>query len=52
VALSGEILNSDLDINMCENLKMLVTDPAYWKRMASMEALFKTIASCFDLSGR
>lgn len=45
-ALPGEILNSDLDIDMCENLKKLVTDPAYWKRVASMEALFKTIASC------
>jgi hypothetical protein len=46
-ALPGEILNSDLDIDMSENLKKLVTgDPAYWKQVALMEALFKTIASC------
>ena len=45
-SLPGEILNSDLDIDMSEDLKQLVTDPAYWKRVASMEALFKTIASC------
>jgi hypothetical protein len=45
-ALPGEILNSDLDIDISENLKMLVTDPAYWKRVASMEVLFRTIASC------
>jgi hypothetical protein len=45
-ALPGEILNSDLDINMCEELKQLLTNSSFWKRVASMEALFKTIASC------
>ena len=45
-SLPGEILNSDLDINMSEDLKHLVTDPVHWKRMASMEVLFKTMTSC------
>lgn len=45
-ALPREILNSDLDIDMSESLKQLVTDPAYWKRVSSVEILFKTIASC------
>ena len=45
-ALPREILNSDLDIDMCKELKQLLTDPVYWKRVASMDALFKTIASC------
>ena len=35
-ALPGEILNSDLDINMCEELKQLLTDPSFWKRVASV----------------
>jgi hypothetical protein len=42
-SLPGEILNSDLDIDMSEDLKQLVTDPACWKCVASMEVLFKTI---------
>ena len=35
-SLPGEILNSDLDIDMSEDLKQLVTDPACWKCVASM----------------
>jgi hypothetical protein len=35
-ALPGEILNSDLDIDMCEELKQLLTDPSFWKRVASV----------------
>lgn len=45
-SLPGEILNGDLDIDMCEKLKQLVTDPAYWKGVAAFEFLFKTISSC------
>ena len=45
-SLPGEILNADLDIDMCDKLKALVTDPAYWKGVAAFEVLFKTISSC------
>lgn len=45
-ALPGEIMNSDLDIDISDKFKQLVTDPAYWKGVAAMEALFRTIASC------
>ena len=45
-SLPGEILNADLDIDMCDKLKALVTDPAYWKGVAAFEVLFKTIISC------
>jgi hypothetical protein len=39
-------MNSDLDIDISDKFKQLVTDPAYWKEVACMEALFRTIASC------
>jgi hypothetical protein len=45
-ALPSEILNSDLDIDICDQLKHQVTDPTYWKGVAAMEGLFKTISSC------
>ncbi len=45
-ALLGEILNTKLDIDVCNELKALVTDPAYWKGVATMETLFMTISSC------
>jgi hypothetical protein len=45
-ALPSEILNSDLDIDICDKLKQLLTDQTYWKGVAAMEALFKTISSC------
>jgi len=47
-SLPGEILNSDLDIDMCDKLKTLVTDPAYWKGVAAFEVLFRTISSCLS----
>ncbi|RHY29491.1 hypothetical protein DYB32_005437 [Aphanomyces invadans] len=45
-ALPGEILNSDLDIDINADLRMLLTDPAYWRGVAAMESLFKTISCC------
>ena len=45
-SLPGEIMNADLDIDMCDKLKQLVTDPAYWKGVAAFEVLFRTISSC------
>jgi hypothetical protein len=39
-------MNSDLDIDISDKFKQLVTDPAYWKGVACMEALFRTIALC------
>ena len=47
-ALPSEILNSDLDINVSDQLKRQVTDPMYWKGVAAMEALFKTISTCLS----
>ncbi|CAK9207874.1 unnamed protein product [Sphagnum troendelagicum] len=44
--LISEILNAKLDIDICDELKALVTDPAYWKGVAAMETLFMTISSC------
>jgi hypothetical protein len=40
VTLPGEILNAKLNIDICDELKVLVTDPAYWKGVAAMETLF------------
>jgi hypothetical protein len=45
-ALPGEILNAEINIDLCDELKALVTDPAYWKGVAAMETLFMTISSC------
>jgi hypothetical protein len=45
-SLPGEIMNSDLDIDMTDKLKTLVTDPTYWKGVAAFEVLFRTISSC------
>ena len=45
-SLPGEIMNADLNIDMCDKLKQLVTDPAYWKGVAAFEVLFRTISSC------
>jgi hypothetical protein len=45
-SLPGEIMNGDLDIDMCDKLKQLVTDPSYWKGVAAFEVLFRTISSC------
>ena len=39
-------MNADLDIDMCDKLKQLVTDPAYWKGVAAFEVLFRTTSSC------
>jgi hypothetical protein len=47
-SLPGKILNSDLDIDMCDKLKTLVTDPVYWKGVAAFEVLFRTISSCLS----
>jgi hypothetical protein len=44
--LPSEILNVELDIDICDKLKTLVTDPTYWKGIATMETLFMTISSC------
>ena len=47
-SLPGEILNADLNIVICDKLKALITDPAYWKDVASFKVLFKAISlSCF-----
>jgi len=46
VTLPGEILNAKLDIDICDGLKALVTNPAYWKGVAAMEMFFMTISSC------
>ena len=45
-SLPGEIMNSDLDINMTDKLKTLVTDRTYWKGVVAFEVLFRTISSC------
>ncbi len=46
-ALPGEILNTELDIDICDEPKALVTtDPTYWKGVDAMETLFMTISSC------
>ncbi len=34
-SLRFEIMNADLDIDMSDKLKALVTDPAYWKGVAA-----------------
>jgi hypothetical protein len=47
-ALPSKILNSDLDINISDQLKRQVTDPMYWKGVAAMEALFKTVSTCLS----
>ena len=39
-------MNADLGIDMCDKLKQLVTDPAYWKGVAAFEVLFRTISFC------
>jgi hypothetical protein len=44
--LPGEIMHAELDIDICDELKALVTDPAYWKGVIAMEMLFMTISSC------
>jgi hypothetical protein len=46
VVLPSEILKVELDIDICDELKALVTDPAYWKGITAMETLFMTISSC------
>jgi hypothetical protein len=45
-SLPGESMNEDLDIDMCNRLKQLVTDPAYWKGVAAFKVLFRTSSSC------
>ena len=44
--LPGEIMNSDCDLQMSDELKSLLTDQRFWKAVAAMETLFKTISSC------
>ncbi len=44
--LLGEILNAELDIDICDELKVLVIDLAYWKGVVVMEMFFMTISSC------
>jgi hypothetical protein len=44
--LLSEILKADYDIDLCDELKALVTNQSYWKGVSTMEALFKTICSC------
>jgi hypothetical protein len=44
--LPSEILNTKLDIDICDELKALVTNPAYWKGVVAMETLFMMISSC------
>ncbi|KAI2489042.1 hypothetical protein MHU86_25551 [Fragilaria crotonensis] len=39
-SLPGEIMNSDLDIDMTDKLKTLVTDPTYWKGVAAFKFYF------------
>ncbi len=46
VVLPCEILNVELDIDICDKLKVLVIDLAYWKGVIAMERLFMTISSC------
>jgi hypothetical protein len=46
VALPSKILNSDLYIDVCDQLKHQVTDPTYWKGLAAMKGHFKTISLC------
>lgn len=46
VALSGEILSADFYIDICDDFRTLVSDPAYWKGIAAVESLFKTISCC------
>ncbi len=43
--LLGEILNAELDIDICDRLKALVIDLAYWKGVVTMETFFMTISS-------
>ncbi|CAK9883250.1 unnamed protein product [Sphagnum jensenii] len=45
-ALPSEILYSELDIDLPEELKMLVTDASYWKGVTALESLLKMICSC------
>ena len=45
-ALPGEILNADLDIDISDDLKTLLTDPAYCNGVEAMESLFMTIRFC------
>ncbi|CAK9237534.1 unnamed protein product [Sphagnum troendelagicum] len=45
-ALPSEILYSELDIDLPEELKTLVTDASYWKGVTALESLLKTICSC------
>jgi hypothetical protein len=47
-ALPSEIVHSDLDIDIPDKLKQLLTDPLYWKGVSAMETLFKTISSCLS----
>jgi hypothetical protein len=47
-ALPSEIVNSDLDIDICDKLKQLLTDPLFWKGAAALDALFMTISSCLS----
>jgi hypothetical protein len=47
VALLGKILNVELDIDKCDELKALVIDLTYWKGVATMETFFMTITSYF-----
>jgi hypothetical protein len=44
--LPSKILNVELDIDICDELKALVTDLVYWKGVVAMETLFMTISSC------
>ena len=45
-SLPGEILNADYDIDICDELKDLVTNQSYWKGVVAMVAVLKTICSC------
>ncbi len=38
-------MNAKFNIEICDKLKALVTDPAYWKGVAVIETLFMTISS-------
>jgi hypothetical protein len=42
----GDILHAELDTDLCDELKALISDPAHWKGVTAMEMLFMTISSC------
>jgi hypothetical protein len=45
-ALPGEITHAELDIDMPEDLRELLIDPAFWRGVSAMERFFKPICCC------